>query len=73
MEVPAEYIFSYNVNEKLINMYSWTDYFGPEIFTLEDWINTQALQQSMPDDEFHFKFNNNMDLSDNVRNPFLTF
>lgn len=54
-------------------MYSWTDYFGPEIFTLEDWINTQALQQSMPDDEFHFKFNNNMDLSDNVRNPFLTF
>ncbi|CAB3230615.1 unnamed protein product [Arctia plantaginis] len=57
VEIPATHIQVMNIVTKKLKLYKWTNILeSPEEFTLDDWLTQLRVQQSIPDDEFEFDF-----------------
>lgn len=56
-----------NIEDQNLKLHPWPNN-EPVIQTpLQDWLSNLQFQQSLPDDEFKFDFDDDLDLTDDVR------
>ncbi|CAH0726032.1 unnamed protein product, partial [Brenthis ino] len=59
IEIPATYIYEFNINEQKLQLHSWNDSLElVNTLSIENWLQVIKEQQSQPDDEFIVDFDN---------------
>lgn len=66
IEVPAAHIYCLDLNNRKIRLIPWDNDRETAVWSIETWLENIRLQQSLPDDQFSFDFDESIDLRNHV-------